>query len=276
MKAYQLGLYEKAFPNELSLSEKLSETGIAGFDFMELSIDESEEKQKRLRWTREDRKNLVNAMWLTNIKIKTMCLSGNRKYPIGSLDKEVRIAGVKLMNHAIELASDLGIRIIQVAGYDEYYNPSTERTRDYFLSNIRKITETASKNGVILAFETMETEFMNTVEKALQVVKDVNSPYLQIYPDIGNITNAAIKYGTSPLDDLGKGHGHIVAVHMKETIPGVFREVPFGSGHVNFAEAFDKCKSLGNNIFVAEFWHTSGSDWRHEIKAVNKFMRSKI
>ena len=39
----------------------------------------------------------------------------------------------------------------------------------------------------MLAFETMETPFINTVEKAVYWVNKVNSPYLAVYPDLGNM-----------------------------------------------------------------------------------------
>jgi len=28
--------------------------------------------------------------------------------------------------------------------------------------------------------------------------------------------------------------GHIAAMHLKETLPGKFREIPYGTGHVDF------------------------------------------
>ncbi len=36
------------------------------------------------------------------------------------------------------------------------------------------------------------------------------TPYLGVYPDVGNLTNAAKTYGTSVLDDLETGRGHLV------------------------------------------------------------------
>ena len=33
---------------------------------------------------------------------------------------------------AIRLACDLGVRLIQLAGYDVYYEPGTKETRAYF------------------------------------------------------------------------------------------------------------------------------------------------
>ena len=100
------------------------------------------------------------------------------------------------MEKAIRLAEDLGIRIIQLAGYDVYYEEGSEETRERFEENLKKAVEMAAKAGVMMGFETMETEFMNTVEKAMVYVNRVNSPYLNVYPDLGNVTNAAVTYGT--------------------------------------------------------------------------------
>lgn len=47
MKGYQLGLYEKAMPTELSWREKLLCAGQAGFDYVEISIDETDERLAR-------------------------------------------------------------------------------------------------------------------------------------------------------------------------------------------------------------------------------------
>ncbi len=95
----------------------------------------------------------------------------------------------------------------------------------------------AERTGVLLGFETMENEFMNTVEKAMKYVTLVGSSYLNVYPDIGNITNAAHTYKTDVLEDLYIGKGHLVAMHLKETVPGRFRESPYGTGHVDFENA---------------------------------------
>ena len=55
MKQYTLGLYEKAMPKELSWREKLTAAKEAGYDFVEISIDETEEKLARLDMPKEER-----------------------------------------------------------------------------------------------------------------------------------------------------------------------------------------------------------------------------
>ncbi len=223
-----------------------------------------------------DRKALVELMFKYGVEIRTMCLSGHRKYPLGSLDEKIRNKGMEIMENAIELADDLGIKIIQLAGYDVYYEEGNEVTRKHFKENLKKAVEMAASKGVILAFETMETEFMNTVGKAMTFVKEINSPYLQIYPDCGNVTNAALEYGLTPSEDFESGKGHIAAVHLKETVPGKFREVTFGKGHVNFEEIIKKSWDLGVRKFTVEFWYTGNDDWKDVIKETKYFIDDKF
>ncbi|MHC1684270.1 MAG: L-ribulose-5-phosphate 3-epimerase [Clostridiaceae bacterium] len=272
MKDYMLGLYEKSMPNELTWKEKFLCAKEAGFDFVEISIDETDSKLSRLDSSKEERLEMVKTMFEVGVPIRTMCLSGHRKYPIGSRDELVRNRGLEIMKKAIDFASDLGIRIIQLAGYDVYYEESTAETRQLFKTNLAKCTEMAAKNGIILAFETMETEFMNTVEKAMDYVKAIDSPYLQVYPDCGNIKNAAVSYDKSVVEDLRTGESHIAAVHLKETVPGKFREIPFGTGHVDFQEIIKTSWQLGVRKYVAEFWYVGNDNWKEVIIDTKKFM----
>lgn len=270
-KLFELGLYEKAMPNNLNWEEKLKFAKSVGYDFVEISIDETDEKLSRLNMSKEERKNLVNLMMDNNIYIRTMCLSGHRKYPLGSNNKETVKRSLDIMEKAIILANDLGIRIIQIAGYDVYYEDSSIETVKRFEENLKKSTEIAAKFGVILAFETMETEFMNTVEKAMDYVNKINSPYLQVYPDIGNITNASKLYNKDVLKDLETGKGHIVGMHLKETVPNKFREIPFGTGHVDFEKAINLAFNLGVRKYVTELWCTNDK-WQQEVKEAYNMM----
>jgi L-ribulose-5-phosphate 3-epimerase len=276
MKEYTLGLYEKSMPNYLSWEEKLKCAKECGFDTLEISIDETDEKLARLDMPADERRQLVELMFKCGTEIRTMCLSGHRKYPLGSMDAATRSKGMEMMKKAIDLASDIGVRIIQLAGYDVYYEEGNDQTRKYFEENLRKSVEMAANKGVILAFETMETEFMNTVEKAMEFVKIIDSPYLQVYPDCGNVTNAVLQYGTSVVEDFEKGKGHIAAVHLKETVPGKFREITFGTGHVNFEEIIKKSWNLGVRKFTAEFWYVGNDDWKEVIKNTKVFMDEKF
>lgn len=273
MSAYALGLYEKAMPKELTWEEKLTAAKEAGFDFVEISIDETEEKLARLDMSKEERLELAATMQRVGVPIRSMCLSGHRKYPFGTNEPAVEARSLEIMEKAVRLAEDLGIRIIQLAGYDVYYEDSTEETRARFEKNLKKATEMAARAGVTMGFETMENDFMNTVEKAMRYVNIVNSPYLNVYPDSGNITNAAKTYGTDVLADMETGRGHTVAVHLKETVPGKFREIPFGTGHVDFESMIAKAWDMGVRRFVTEFWYVGSENWMDDLHFASKMMK---
>jgi L-ribulose-5-phosphate 3-epimerase len=274
MKRYSLGLYEKAMPQSLSWREKLQTAKKAGFDYLEISIDETEEKLQRLSWSKEIRRTLVEQMEETDLPIRSLCLSGHRKYPLGSEQEAIRSRSMQIMEDAIELADDLGIRTIQLAGYDVYYEDTTPDTRSYFAKNLKIAANMAADKGILLGFETMETPFMDTVAKAMEYVELVHSPYLGVYPDIGNLTNAAKLYGNSVLGDLQQGSGHLVAMHLKETLPGKYREIPFGTGHVDFEMAIQKAISLGVYRFVTELWYVGQERWLEDIRDAADMMKT--
>ena len=271
---YWLGLYEKSMPNRLTLEEKLLAARESGYDFLELSIDETDEKLARLRWTGGERDQALRAIRETGVPIGSICLSGHRKYPMGHPDPAVRVRSMEIMAQTIALAGELGVRIIQLAGYDVYYGESTAETRARFGENLHKAVEMAAREGVILAFETMETDFMNTVQKAMRWVEEVGSPYLQVYPDAGNITNAAVAAGKDVAEDLLAGKNHLAAVHLKETKPGIFREVPYGAGHVDFGKITDCAWRLGVRRYLAEFWYDGSDGWRQTIRENDRFLRA--
>lgn len=275
MKNYLLGLYEKSMPNDLTWAEKLQAAKVAGFDYVEMSIDETDAKLARLDMTDGEVDEIVAAMRAVNLPFRSICLSGHRKYPLGSHDPKVRERSLDIMQKAITLAARLGIRTIQLAGYDVYYEQGDEQTRADFLANLKISALMAAREGVMLGFETMETPFMDNVRKAMEYVNLVNSPYLGVYPDVGNVTNACLLYGENLADDFKTGAGHLVAVHLKETVPGKYREIPFGTGHVDFANAVKTSWALGVRRFVAEFWYVKGvtQDWRAELQNANDFLR---
>ncbi len=265
-KTYTLGLYEKAVPETLSWREKLEVAKEVGYDFVEISIDASEAKINRVYMSKEERFDMVKTMNEVGVPIRTMCVSALTKYSIGNDDKEICDRGMEIAEKSIELAADLGVRIVMIPGYDVYYGESTAQTQTRFVKNLRKVAEIAAKHGVMVGLETMENSFMNTVWKAMYYVREIDSMYLGVYPDSGNLKNAAVTQGSDEIGDILSGKGHVCALHLKETVPGIFREIEYGTGHVNFEKNIDAAWKLGVRRFVTEFWYTGKDDWKTDVK----------
>lgn len=259
-----IGLYEKATPKDLNWRERLLFAKKLGFDFVELSIDETDDRLKRLDWTLAERKEVVEAIYETGVKILSLCLSAHRRYPLGSTDQQKRKTAMTIMKKAINLASDLGIRCIQLAGYDVYYEEKSLRSRALFIENLQEAVALASEKGVVLSIEIMDDPFINSITKYLKIKEQIPSPYLQVYPDIGNLS-------AWPENDVGyeleKRIREITQIHLKDTLSvtnhfsGKFKEVPFGDGCVDFEGCLRTLKRLNyNGSFVVEMWSESSDD----------------
>ncbi len=276
MAKVRLGLYEKATPPELNWRDRLDAAKRAGYDFLEISIDETDGRLARLDWGAAEMDGLLAAVRETGLPIRTMCLSGHRKYPLGSRNPEIRARGMEIFEKAVRFADAAGIRIIQLAGYDVYYEEGGPDTLAMFAENLAKGVAYAARYGVMTGFETMETPFMDTVGKAMAFVQAVDSPYLGVYPDLGNLTNASVKYGHDLYRDIESGRGRLVAMHLKDTRPGVYRDLDFGDGHVDFPKGAKAALDQGVGLFVTELWHDGREDWLRRLSGVCAFARDAL
>lgn len=267
----RLGLYEKAMPGAVSWEEKLCEAKKAGFDFLEMSIDETEEKLDRLDWNMDQIWQIGEIQRKADFYIESICFSAQRKFPLGS--RKWGTESLHILKKAVILAKKMGIRVIQLQGYDCFYDEiSNASSCGLFYHRLKEAAMFASAYGIVLALETMETEFMNTVEKTMKGIRYVDSPYLQIYPDVGNLYNAQ----KDVVSDLNRGKGHIAAAHLKETVPGKFREIPYGEGQVDFPVVIAELYRLGVRRFVAEFWYDGGEEWQQNMKKNKDFLTKQM
>lgn len=267
------GLYEKALPKYLSWEERLAAAKDAGFDFLEISIDESDERIGRLSWNEHERTKLINAMHRLHMPILSMCLSANRRFPIGSENDETRRSGIQLIRNAIDFALGCGIRVIQLAGYDEYANPSSDATVRNFRHSLALCARYAQQKAVMLALETMENDLMDSIQKAKGYVDLIQSPWLKIYPDLGNLAAT----GQRIESDFLLGKQDIVAIHLKDTLPGIVRDIAFGNGNVDFVSFFrllareDYC-----GLFVVEMWTDETDASFQTIREARAFLLDKL
>jgi predicted hexulose-6-phosphate isomerase len=246
-----VGVYEKAFPAEYSLEQILTSAKQIGYDFVELSIDESPARLERLFWSHAERAVLRQAIFDIDMPIWGMGVSAHRKFPLGSASPELRQKGLDILYRSIELAADVGVKVIQIMGYDAFYEPSNESTQACYLEGLRAGVHWASTAGVMLGLENGDHELVDSVEKTMRFVNIINSPWFQAYPDIGNMTAA----GYSPLEQLPLAAGHILGVHVKDTRPGELRGVALEEGIVPFTESFRLLARMGfAGPLVMEMW----------------------
>ena len=279
MRKHKLGIYEKALPKGISWQDRLSIAKACGFDFVEISIDETDERLARLDWTAEQRIELVSAIIKTGVTIPSMCLSGHRRFPFGSHDEATRQKAYEIMEKGIRLAVDLGIRTIQLAGYDVYYEEQDEGTLQRFREGMEWATALAAANEVTLAVEIMDTEFMSSISRWKKWDEIIKSPWFTVYPDVGNLS----AWNDNVEEELTLGIDKISKIHLKdtykvtETCKGQFRDVPFGEGCVDFVNVFRILQKLNyRGAFLIEMWTEKSDEPIVEIINARRWIEQKM
>lgn len=256
----------------MSWEERLNAAGEIGYDFVELSIDESDLRLSRLHWTDRRRKAVRAAVDHTGVRIQSLSLSAHRRFPLGSPSLQTRQRALTLFKEAIDLAADVGIRLILVSGADNYYGDSTGETRAWYLENLGKGLRKASGAGVLLGLENWDIQ-IDSLSKAVSIIDHFNSPWLQLYVDLGNLVYA----GRDVLYELEHAQGHIAALHIKDTVPGRLRSVPLGEGKVPFREAFEALVSQGfHSPAVVELWTGEDPQALPIAARANRFVRTQM
>ncbi len=275
----KLGIYEKALPHGTSWQEKLGVAERLGFHFVEISVDETDERLARLDWSPAERKTFCGTVIDSPLTVPSMCLSGHRRFPLGSHDPDIRRQALAVMEKAIHLAVDTGIRTIQLAGYDVYYEAGDTETRNWYRENMKKSLEMAAREQVMLAMEIMDHPFMNSIRKFMDMKKILDSPWFTVYPDVGNLS----AWNNDVIAELGAGFTQIVALHLKDTHAvttdhqGTFKEVPFGSGCVDFPRIFSKLKELAYaGPFLIEMWTERSEDPQKEIRDARQWIFQRM
>lgn len=271
-----LGIYEKALPQNITWRERLELAKDLGFDFIEISIDETDERLARLDWSNDEIKEIHNAVLDTGVGIYSMCLSGHRRFPLGSKNPTLRKEAMDIMEKAINLAFKLGVRNIQLAGYDVYYEEKTNSSREWFVENLKQAVNMSAKKQVMLSIEIMDDPFINSISKYLDIRRQINSPWLSVYPDLGNLS-------AWPENNVGyeleQGINHIAAIHLKDTknvsdeFEGQFKNVRWGEGDVDFLTGLKTLKRLGyEGTFLLEMWSEVEDDPVISIQKAMEFI----
>ena len=272
LNSIPVGLYEKALPKNLPWEERLTLTRQTGFDFLEISIDDTDERIARLDWTKKEKQDIKNTVEQTGVKIQSLSLSAHRRYPLGSKSAETRSNALDVFKKTVDLAVELGIRTILIGGADNYYGESDQESQDWFLTNLGKGFEWASGAGVMLALENWDIQ-INTLSKTMEYVRYFNSPWFQVYADLGNLIFARVDV-VSQLDEV---RGHIAALHVKDTLPGQLRYVSPGEGKVPFVNAFEKLAEIGFQApVVLELWTEEYPDAVEIVEEAGKYIRARM
>ena len=278
-----LGIYEKALrsgPLAVSGSRVdgeawrvfLDQVPRAGFSFLDLSIDESPEREARLDWDAGQCRTVRRAAEATGTVIGGICLSVHRRIGPGSADPAVRRRAREVVARGLQVCHDLGVPVIQLAGYYCYYEDPNPDAEYWYTQLLADAVPLAARLGVVMGIENVDGDDVTSLTKAMEFVDAVDSPYLQLYPDLGNIA----EQGLDPGVELAAGRGHMVAMHAKDVRPGEPRRVEMGAGVVDWDRSFELLAAQGwSGRLMIEMWNDDVPDSLSRCAVARTFIEDR-
>lgn len=267
-----LGIYEKALVSSPTWEEFFPQVREGGFAFVDLSVDETPERSARLDWSKDERARVRAAAQEAGVLIGGLCLSVHRAVMPGSADPEMRARARDVLTKGIHLAHDLGVGVLQLAGYYAHYEAPDPAARDRYVETMLSGLPLASQLGVILAIENVDGNDISAIGDAMSVVREADSPWFQTYPDVGNIA----EHGGDATAELRDGERHMVAIHVKDVLPGQPRRIPFGTGVADFDAAFaELARQRWSGRVMLEMWNDDAPDSLETCAKAREFIAGK-
>lgn len=268
-----LGIYEKALVSTPTWEDFFPQVREGGFSFVDLSVDETPERAARLQWDAEQRRTCRRAAEAAGVTIGGLCLSLHRRIMPGSADPAIRARALEVYHQGIALARDLGISVVQVAGYYAHYEPDDPDAARRYVETLAAAVPAAARAGVVLAIENVDGHDIASIPDAMAVVRQIGSPWVQCYPDVGNIA----EHGGDATDELRSGQGHMVALHVKDVLPGQPRRIPFGTGVADFDAAFaELARQQWSGRMMLEMWNDDHPDSVATCIEARHFIEQKL
>ncbi|MCM8769901.1 MAG: sugar phosphate isomerase/epimerase [Candidatus Omnitrophica bacterium] len=245
-------------PTEWPFEKKLEAIKKAGFQGVELNL--AEEGFLSLKSSQEEFLAAARAVKDAGLEVASLLAGGFWRYPLTSPDPNIRKQGEFLLLKGIEIACWLGTDALLVVpgvvqsdparslsiSYDEAYSRSQEC--------LRKAASEAEKARVYLCVENVWNRFLLSPLEMKRFVEEINSPYVQVYFDVGNVL--LFSFPEMWIRILGN---MIRRIHLKDFRTGVGTGYGFCNlleGDVNWPEVLAALQEINyQGYLTAEVGH---------------------
>lgn len=236
----KLASQERLVPGR-DLAEKLDNLAEYGYQGIEFSGRGLEERQDEI----------IKATENHSVKPSTIC-AGFRGCPLDS-DKSQRDLAMSDMKKLLEVAANIGaIGLIMVPIFGgprindlSPYKSAIQLEKELLIILLKELGDYAAQVDSVVLVEPLnryETHLLRTLDDAVQICKQVDSPNVQIMADFFHMS---IEEQNIP-ESIEKADSYIKHVHLADST----RLLP-GYGHTDFKSGFAALKKIGYENYMA-------------------------
>ncbi|MDD9265626.1 sugar phosphate isomerase/epimerase family protein [Paenibacillus sp. GCM10023248] len=242
-----------SFPGSMKVEACISVAKEAGFDGIELALNETGELS--LESNESEIKRYRQVADEQGIELTSLASGLYWTYPITSAKAGTRQKSKDIVKKQLESAAILGVDTILVVpgavGVD--FIPDSEvvpydQAYDYALEGISELAEVAESYKVSIGIENVWNKFLLSPLELRDFIDKINSPYVGSYFDVGNVVYAG--YPEHWISILNK---RIKKVHFKDyrrAAGGLHGFVDLLAGDVNYPEVVKALQAIGYEDYV--------------------------
>ncbi|MGG3282221.1 sugar phosphate isomerase/epimerase family protein [Paenibacillus solani] len=242
-----------SFSGETSITDCIRLAKEAGFDGIELSLDQTGELS--LQSGDKEVQRITEQLKDADLEIAGLATGLYWDYPMTSDDPAIRDKAMDVCKKQLELAAAFGVDAILVipgaVGVD--FIPGSAVT-DYELAyeraqeSIRKLVPYAQSAGVSIAIENVWNKFLLSPLELRTFIDEIGSNYVGSYFDVGNVVHNG--YPEQWIRILGE---RIKKVHFKDyrrQAGGLHGFVDLLAGDVDYPAVMESLRSIGYDNYV--------------------------
>lgn len=242
-----------SFPGDASISDCIRLAKEAGFEGIELSLNQTGELG--LQAGDKEVQAIAAQLKEADLDIAGLATGLYWEYPMTSDDPAVREKAMDICKKQLELASAFGVDAILVipgaVGVDFVpgsavidYEYAYERAQE----SIRKLVPYAESAGVAIALENVWNKFLLSPLELRNFIDEIGSEYVGSYFDVGNVVHNG--YPEHWIRILGE---RIKKVHFKDyrrQAGGLHGFVDLLAGDVNYPAVVEALRLIGYDNYV--------------------------
>lgn len=235
------GVFLGCFPSELSIEECFAMAGEAGFDGVEIRVDEALiENPSRVRE--------IRALAERGLPIHAVMAAVGRRPSITANEPDERARASELLAATIRVAAELGAGAALVVPGAVTDQISYANAWDRAQTALGNLAQTADDAGVTLCVENVWNKFLLSPLEMRRFVDEIDHPRVKVYFDVGNVL--VFGYPEQWIEILGK---RIERVHVKDfrtQVGNITGFVQLLEGDVNWPAVVSALQRTGYDGFL--------------------------
>ena len=241
-----------SFKAGMTIAECMAMAKDAGFDGIELSLDE--EGELSLNSTEKDVLRIKEMAENEGIEIASLASGLYWSYPVTSSDPAIRQKSKDIVRKQLEFAALLGTDgILVVPGVVAGLSPDSEVVQydvayERALEAFTELKEDAEAHKVSICLENVWNKFLLSPMEMRDFVDKIDSPYVGVYFDVGNVIYTG--YPEHWIRILGKRRKKVHFKDFRRSVGTLDGFVDLLAGDVNFPEVVKALEEVGYDDYV--------------------------